>query len=78
LQTGLVLPAVGLAIPQLGLEATPKAQKQESYPEPSGHSDTGKYGKGLMHGPIIITKLNKPIIFLEVMLTGSYSWHQQT
>ena len=34
--------------------------------------------KGLMHGPIVITKLKKPIIFLEVMLTGSYSWHQQT
>jgi hypothetical protein len=28
---------------------------------------------GLMHGPIVITKLNKPIIFLEVMLTHGYS-----
>ncbi len=170
LQTGLVLPAAGLVIPPLGLEATLKAQEQESYPEPSGHPDTGKYGKyvikepytkhyqledvtvtpkqlmadciithqvfhkpvvilekphahdfveimgllgtnpmtcrefdaevewclgeekekhiikvptiisqvkGLMHGPIVITKLNKPIIFLEVMLTSGYSLQKQ-
>ena len=170
MQAGLVLPIAGLVIPQLGLEATLKAQEQESYPEPSGHSDTGKYGKyiikepyakhyqledvtvtpkklmadciithqvfykpdvilskphshdfveimgllgtnpmncrefdaevewclgeekekhiinvpsvicqvkGLSHGPIVITKLKKPIIFLEVMLTGSYSWNQK-
>jgi len=170
LQTGLVLPAAGFVIPPLGLEATLKAQEQESYPEPSGHPDTGKYGKyvikepytkhyqledvtvtpkqlmadciithqvfykpvvilekahahdfveimgllgtnpmncrefdaevewclgeekekhiikvptiisqvkGLMHGPIVITKLNKPIIFLEVMLTSGYSLQKQ-
>jgi hypothetical protein len=29
--------------------------------------------KALSHGPIEITKINKPFIFLEVMLTGSYS-----
>jgi len=29
--------------------------------------------KGLLHGPIEITKIDKPIIFLEVMLTGGYS-----
>ena len=28
--------------------------------------------KGLIHGPIEITKINKPFIFLEVMLTGTY------
>ena len=171
LQTGLVLPAVGLVIPQLGLETILKAQEQESYPEPSGHPDSGKYGKyiikepfvrhyqqedvtvgpkklmsdciirhqlfnkpavilskahshafveimallgtnpmnyrefdaevewclgeekekhiiavplvicqgkGLMHGPIVITKINKPMIFFKVMLTGIYSWHQET
>jgi hypothetical protein len=29
--------------------------------------------KGLLHGPIEITKINKPFIFLEVMLTDRYS-----
>ncbi len=29
--------------------------------------------KGLSHGPIEITKINKPFIFLEIMLTSSYS-----
>ncbi len=29
--------------------------------------------KGLMHGPIEITRINKPFIFLEVMLTAGYS-----
>jgi hypothetical protein len=29
--------------------------------------------KGLLHGPIEIKKINKPIIFLEVMLTNAYS-----
>jgi len=29
--------------------------------------------KGLSHGPILITKVNKPFIFLEIMLTSAYS-----
>jgi hypothetical protein len=29
--------------------------------------------KTLIHGPITITKINKPFIFLEIMLTSSYS-----
>jgi len=29
--------------------------------------------KGLLHGPIEITRINKPFIFLEVMLTSGYS-----
>ncbi len=29
--------------------------------------------KGLSHGPIVITKINKPFIFLEIMLTSQYS-----
>jgi hypothetical protein len=29
--------------------------------------------KTLSHGPITITKINKPFIFLEIMLTSSYS-----
>jgi len=32
--------------------------------------------KGLLHGPIEIKKINKPIIFLEVMLTSAYSTPQ--
>lgn len=32
--------------------------------------------KGLLHGPIEITKINKPFIFLEVMLTSGYSMQQ--
>ena len=32
--------------------------------------------KGLLHGPIEITKIDKPIIFLEVMLTSGYSTQQ--
>ena len=28
--------------------------------------------KGLYHGPIEIKKINKPFIFLEVMLTSGY------
>ncbi len=32
---------------------------------------------GLPHGPIVITKINKPIIFLEVMLTNGYSLQNQ-
>jgi hypothetical protein len=28
---------------------------------------------GLMHGPIVITKIGKPFIFLEVMLTNEYA-----
>ena len=29
--------------------------------------------KGLLHGPIEITRINKPFIFLEIMLTKGYS-----
>jgi hypothetical protein len=29
--------------------------------------------KGLLHGPIEIKKINKPFIFLEIMLTSGYS-----
>jgi hypothetical protein len=29
--------------------------------------------KGLLHGPIEITRINKPFIFLEIMLTSGYS-----
>ena len=29
--------------------------------------------KAMSHGPITITKINKPFIFLEIMLTSSYS-----
>jgi len=32
--------------------------------------------KGLLHGPIEIKKINKPFIFLEVMLTSGYSTQQ--
>jgi hypothetical protein len=32
--------------------------------------------KGLLHGPIEITKINAPFIFLEVMLTDRYSIEQ--
>jgi hypothetical protein len=32
--------------------------------------------KGLLHGPIEITKISKPFIFLEVMLTSGYSTQQ--
>jgi len=169
LQTGLILPAAGFAIPPEILEAAfqqPAAKQPPPLPEPSGYPDTGKYGKyvikepyvkyhqlenvtvtpkqlmadcimthqvfhklerivgepmahdfvqiigflgtnpmncrefdaeiefclgeekekhiinkptvvsiakGLMHGPIEITKINKPFIFLEIMLTPGYS-----
>ena len=33
--------------------------------------------KGLLHGPIEIKKINKPVIFLEVMLTSGYSTMQK-
>jgi hypothetical protein len=32
--------------------------------------------KGLLHGPIEIKKINKPIIFLEIKLTSGYSTQQ--
>ncbi len=32
--------------------------------------------KGLLHGPIEITKIDKPIIFLQIMLTDRYSIQQ--
>jgi hypothetical protein len=169
LQSGLVLPAAGLVIPPLNLEAAFQQSSGQAPPklqEPSGHPDTGKYGKyvikepyakyhqlenitvspkqlmadciithqvffklerivgeamahdfvqiigfigtnpmncrefdaeiefclgeekekhiinvptvvsiakGLLHGPIEITKINKPFIFLEIMLTSGYS-----
>ncbi len=169
LQTGLILPAAGLAMPPGFLEAAfqqPAAKQPPPLPEPSGYTDTGKYGKyvikepyvkyhqlenvtvtpkqlmadciithqvfyklerivgepmahdfvqiigflgtnpmncrefdaeiefclgeekekhiidkptvvsiakGLMHGPIEITRINKPFIFLEIMLTSGYS-----
>jgi hypothetical protein len=169
LQAGLVLPATGLVIPPLSLEAAfqqPTGQPAPKMPEPSGYPDSGKYGKyiikepyvkyhqlenitvtpkqlmadciithqvfyklerivgepmahdfvqiigfigtnpmncrefdaeiefclgderekhiintptvvsiakGLMHGPIEIKRINKPFIFLEIMLTAGYS-----
>ena len=170
LQSGLVLPAAGLVIPPLNLEAAFQQPEGKQAPKtqqaPAGYTDTGKYGKyvikepyvkhhqleditvgpqqlmadcilthqvfyklepivpvamahdfvqiigfigtnpmncrefdaeiefclgeekekhiinvptvvsiakGLSHGPIIITKINKPFIFLEIMLTSSYS-----
>ena len=167
LQAGLALPAAGIVIPPLSLEAAFQQPTAKSpLPESSGYPDTGKYGKyvikepyvkyhqlenvtvspkqlgadciithqvfhklerivgeamahdfvqiigflgtnpmncrefdaeiefclgeekekhiintptvvsiakGLLHGPIEITKINKPFIFLEIMLTSGYS-----
>jgi hypothetical protein len=49
LQAGLTLPTMGLVIPRLGLEAA--AKELAVYPEPSGHPDTGKYGKYVILEP---------------------------
>jgi len=49
LQTGLVLPAAGFVIPQLS--SLGMAKELAVYPEPSGHPDTGKYGKYVIKEP---------------------------
>ncbi len=56
LQTGLVLPAAGIVIPPLNLEAAFQQPEEKPAPkkqEPAGHIDTGKYGKYVIKEPYV-------------------------
>jgi hypothetical protein len=56
LQSGLILPAAGIVIPPVNLEAAfqqPRSKPAPKSQQPSGYTDSGKYGKHIIKEPYV-------------------------